>query len=647
MSRPGDGGALSFSATQTGVLVPAWTKDDLDRSATARFARVAGAVPERLALAGTSDSGFTYRELHAEVLLLAAEILDRIGPGPGYVGLLADLSPEAVVGMLAILSARKAYVPIDPTEPASMAQAKIENALVRLVLAPGSLRKAASDLVGIKGSVLVLDGKRSKQVPPEMTQVGPDDHFNLIYTSGVTGGPKGVVQTHRNVVFDTQASSEIHLTTPDDQYGLVVPLSFGASVSDVMGALLNGAALHVLDLRREGIDAMAVWMRERSITVTHMVPTVFRRWMAALGADDQYPAMRSIKVGGEALLHPDFEAFCRHFDDACILRNGLGTTETYLIATNLLRRSDAPQDKILPVGKAVLGRTLAIVDADRTPVGPGEVGQIAVTSRYLSPGYWRDQDATDRAYFSNPAGGDQRTYLTGDLGRIRPDGLLEHLGRMDDMVKIRGQRVNPAEVETVLLALPGVAEAAVIAQPTENGDNRLVAYIVAAGRLPSVSELRAELAVRLPPHMIPSTFVPLDELPILRFGKVDRRSLPQPGGLRPDLDVDYVAARTDNEDAIAGVAAALLGIGRVGVNDDLFDLGLDSLVATQLIGRVGDLLGVRLPLDSVFASPTVAGLAARIEDRSDATATGDLESILKELEALDEDQARDQLVNGA
>lgn len=615
--------------------------NQLEFSTPERFSAVADLVPDHLALSGSDGLSLTYRQLHAETMRLAGEIVDRLGPDPGHVGLLADPNASAVVGMLGILAAGKSYVPIDPAEPPTVAAAKMSSAAARIVLAPSVYEQSARAMLGNSGSFMPLDvGDGGGHFQPEV--VAPDAMFNLIFTSGSTGAPKGVVQTHRNVIFDTAASASLYLTTTNDRYGLVVPLSFGASVSDVMGALLNGAELHVMDLRREGIEAMATWMAEKRITVTHMVPTVFRRWMAALDPADHYPDMRLIKLGGESVLRHDFDAFVPHFTDTCLLRNGLGTTETYLIAANLLRRGDAPEEAILPVGTAAPGRSYSILDAEGHRVADGEVGQIAVTSRYLSPGYWRNDEATARAYRSGP--GDERTYLTGDLGRILPDGSLHHLGRVDDMVKIRGQRVDPAEVETVLLEHPGVAEAAVTAQPTELGDNRLVGYIVANADPPSTASLRALLMGRLPPHMVPTAFVVLDELPVLRFGKVDRRALPPAMDLRSGVEAEYLAPRDQNEETIVGIASTLLGIERIGVNDDLFDLGLDSLTATQLIGRINQRLDADLLFDAVFEFPTVAGLAARIGQGSPEEA--ELASILAELEALDEEQARSQLGSG-
>lgn len=626
--------------TQATGSVPAWSDADFAGSVIGRLERVIAGMPNHLALVDIDGVRLDYRELDAAMRAVAAEIVDRLGRGAGHVALYADLRAEAVIGMLGIVAAGKAYVPIDPAEPPSRTEAKLRSADLRVAVAPPSLAAAAAELFGDERVVVAKATPAGPGADP--VPVGPDADFNLIYTSGSTGAPKGVVQNHRNVMFDTAASTGLFPVGPADSFGLIVPLTFGASVSDVAGALLNGAVLDVCDVTRHGIDAMAGWMRDHAITVTHLVPTVFRRWMNVLGPDDRYPAMRMIKAGGEPLLRHDLESFSAHFDEGSILRNGLGTTETYLIAAEMLQSGDSWPDAILPVGFPAPGRSVAVLGEDGNEVAHGEVGQIAVTSRYLSPGYWRDPESTARAYRSDPDDPGIRTYLSGDRGRLRPDGRLEHLGRIDDMVKVMGRRVELSEVETVLLEQPGVAEAAVAARPAPSGDNRLFAYLVADGRLPTPGALRTALAATLPRHMIPAGFIEVDSLPTLPFGKVDRRALPDPDAVPPR---PYVAPRTEAEALVAATAAMLLERDTVGVDDDMFGLGLDSLTATQLVARLLAATGVELSVDVVFDGPTVAAVAAALDrdDTAAGAAPESLEVLLAEVEELSDDAAQQML----
>lgn len=622
----------------SGTFAPAWTERDLAGSVGDRFFRVADALPDREAVADMSDRSLTFGELASKASRVAAELLDVAGPGD-KVALLSDLSLESIVGLLGIVSAGCAYVPVESTEPAARAGSKIASSGASVVvLAPGA-EDLAAEMAPQCRPVVVDVGAVADEVPALPT-VSPTDHFNLIHTSGSTGQPKGVIQVHRNVLFDTNASNTLFPVGIDDAFGLVIPLTFGASVSDVMGALLNGAKLDMFDVKVGGIEAMAVWMEERGITVTHMVPTVLRRWLSAVEATGRYPRMRMIRAGGEPLFRADLELFGSRFTSGS-LRNGLGTTETYLVAAALYEPGDLVDSSIVPVGRPAPGRRVEIVGKDGLPVPEGEIGEIHVTSAYLSPGYWNDSEETAASFLASSGGSDERTYRTGDLGRLRPDGQLEHLGRLDDMVKVSGQRVHLTSVETVISGLAGIREAAVISKPGADGNPRLVAYVVADEGHPAVGRLRELLLEELPPHMVPGRFVVVEALPTLPFGKVDRRAL----ALRDDgsPEVEYQAPRNDCEVALAAAVGAALGTGQVGIDRDLFELGLDSLSAVGLIARVRETLGVTLSAEAIFENPTVASLAEVLGDPMEEDDPPDLDSLLAEIEEVGESGAKDIL----
>lgn len=626
--------------------IPAWTEADHESGVFDRFLRAVEAAPDHVAVLDESGTALTYRELEAAARSLAGTLLDRLGPGPGQVGLLAPLQVESIIGMMGIIAAGKAYVPVDPAEPVEVARRKLNDADAPLVVTPVSHSRLADTLHGGEGTTVGVSTEgRHGGAPASLPGVRPSDLFNLIYTSGSTGRPKGVVQTHRNVLFDTDASTRMMPVGQADVFGLVVPLTFGASVSNVAGAILNGATLDLFDVKRSGIDAMASWAQDHGITVTHLVPTVFRRWMQTVGASRRYPSMRMIKAGGEPLLRHDLEAFADVFDEGCILRNGLGTTETYLIAAELLTPFDRADGPIVPVGRAALGRSVEIVDMERQRVPLGETGEIAVTSRYLSPGYWHNPEATAAAFASDAHDPDLRTYFTNDLGRIRDDGRLEHLGRMDDMVKVMGQRVELSEVEAALLSVSDVKETAVVATAAGDGTIRLVAYIVPMAGMPTNEGLRNTLAKTLPRHMIPSRFIEMTALPTLRFGKIDRRALPDPD-LLDDRDREAnTEPRTPLESEIAAASAAILGLEGVGVDSDLFDLGLDSLSATQLVTHLNDKLDLHMTVEWIFDHPTVAAMAAVPTDEKRPEQVLDLASVVSALEDLD-DEAVSKLLGG-
>jgi acyl carrier protein len=288
---------------------------------------------------------------------------------------------------------------------------------------------------------------------------------------------------------------------------------------------------------------------------------------------------------------------------------------------------------------------IVLLDDSGKEVGLDCVGEIAVKSRYLSPGYWRRPDLTRARFLPDPNGGNERIYLTGDLGRIRPDGCLEYIGRKDFQVKIRGFKIEVTEVETALLEHTNVRESTVLAKEGRFGDKQLVAYFVPSKKPgPSTSELRGLLKEKLPHYMIPSAFVMLDSLPLLPNGKIDRKAFPLPSSARPELGTSFVAPTTPVEEEVAKIWAEVLSLDQVGIQDNFFDLGGHSLLASQVISRVINTFNVELPIKSLFESPTAADMAVVItENMAKKAGDEELARMLAELESLSDEEAQRRL----
>ena len=281
-----------------------------------------------------------------------------------------------------------------------------------------------------------------------------------------------------------------------------------------------------------------------------------------------------------------------------------------------------------------------LLDDEGRDVGFHQIGEIAVRSRYLSPGYWCIPELTQAKFLPDPEGGGQRIYLTGDLGRMLPDGCLEHLGRKDFLVQIRGYKVDVAEIETALLDLPTIEQAVAMAQKDHHGNHRIVAYIVSAQQPPTITELRGFLKGKLPDYMLPASFVILDSLPQTPNGKVDRLALPAPGSGRPDLGNTFVPPRSPVENKLSEIWAAVLGLDQVGIQDNFLDLGGDSLLASQVIARVIKTCKVEVPLRSLWESPTIADMAVIIiQNQAKRVDQEQLDRMLTELEELSSDEA--------
>jgi acyl carrier protein len=297
---------------------------------------------------------------------------------------------------------------------------------------------------------------------------------------------------------------------------------------------------------------------------------------------------------------------------------------------------------VVPVGYAVEDNEVLLLDEAGHAVGFNHIGEIAVKSRYIAPAYWRRPDLTTATFLPDPEGGNARTYRTGDLGLMLPDGCLLHLGRKDFQVKIRGHRIELAEVEMALLDRGDIKEAVVVAREDHPGDLRLVAYLVPVSHpAPTVSDLRCLLQAKLPDYMIPAAFVMLDALPLTPNGKVDRHALPAPGSARPSLASPFVVPRTPTEDRLAQIWAEVLSLERVGIHDNFLDLGGHSLLAMQIASRAHDTFHVEVPLQSLFEVATVADMAAVIAEHQMKT-VGDaaLASLLTEVEELSDDRAQ-------
>jgi len=383
--------------------------------------------------------------------------------------------------------------------------------------------------------------------------------------------------------------------------------------SHIYGALLNGATLFPYDVATEGVAFLAEWILIHQITIFHVVPTIFRRFLDTIAPDATFPAVRILRIGGESINNKDVKCFQHHFSPSCLLMHVIGPTETLTIRRCFITHDWQSDDGKVPVGYAVPDKEVVLLDETGCAVGANQIGEISVRSKYLALGYWGQPDLTQAAFTPDPRGGGERLYLTGDLGMMRPDGCLIHMGRKDFQVKIRGYRVEVAEIEEALLGIDSIKSAVVHPQTDEAGEQRLIAYVVtAAGKTPTVSELRRALAQSLPDYMVPSAFVFMDTLPLLPNGKIDRRALPAPDHARPALNAPYVAPRTPTESDLARIWAEVLELEQVGVHDHFLELGGDSLVATRILSRVVKTFRVELSIQALLDAPTVAQMAELI-----------------------------------
>ena len=402
-----------------------------------------------------------------------------------------------------------------------------------------------------------------------MVPIAPRDVAFIMYTSGSTGEPKGVTQNHRNILHKVFTHTQDYRICADDRLSLLYSHSFGASVRCIFGALLNGAALLIYDVKRQGFTQVAKRIVDDRLTLYFSVPTLFRELAVALASLKEPSSLRLIYLASETVGKQDIDLYKRCFAPGCILVHELATSETGSIRQYFINKTTEIIGDLVPVGYHVRDREVLLLDEHKTLTGWNRVGEIAVRGRFLSPGYWRKPDLTKAKFLPDPDDPEARIYLTGDLGLMRPDGCLEYHGRKDFQVKVRGHNVGVGEIEAMLREVGGVKDAVVVSRQNGAGETYLVAYVVPNGQtFPTGVALRRALADRLPSPMIPSAFVILDALPMTPNGKIDRLRLPEPGNLRPMLDNPYTAPRTPMERDLAAIWAEVLALDRVGVEDN-------------------------------------------------------------------------------
>jgi amino acid adenylation domain-containing protein len=622
---------------------------DLEAGETAELPQVclhhlveetAARIPDAPAVR-TQDESLSYRELDERANRLAHR-LHRVGVDVGAtVAVCMTRSIGSIVAVLATMKAGGAYVPLNFEHPPARLLNQLEQAGVKAVLTEEALLDRLPE-VALPVIALDRDAAELATEPGTSPDVAltPNDLAYVLYTSGSTGQPKGVEIRHRNLVNYTTHLLRVLGGAEGRTFGVVSALSTDLGNTCLFPSLAGGGCLVLVD-PDSAMDPkrFAESQHERPIDVLKITPSHLRALLA--GEDDVLPR-QVLVLGGEAL---SWELLDRVSVDGLRVLNHYGPTETTIgscIFDPAASASATRSAATVPVGRPIANTRVHVLDPLRRRVPLGTPGELCITGAGVGRGYVAAPELTDAVFVPDAFGPEPgaRMYRTGDRVRMLADGSIEFLGRIDHQVKIRGYRVEPGEIEAVLSEHAGVRQSAVVARG-EADDRRLYAYVVPSGS-PSSAELRSYLGDLLPEYMIPSAFVMLDTLPLTPSGKVDRLALPDPEGAS---DQAYVAPRNAIEETIADAWASVLGVERVGVDDNFFALGGHSLMATQVIARLRTTFGVDLPLHALFTSPTVAGLAVTVADLGGGV-DGDVAAIMAELEGLSEDEVGALLADG-
>jgi amino acid adenylation domain-containing protein len=590
--------------------------EDPSANSTSPFARVPKLVsaqatirPDAIA-AVHGKALLTYKELDERSYQLARR-LQSAGVGPDVVvGIHLNRSVAMIVAALAVMKAGGAYLPLDPNYPIERLTFMLNDAQAPVLLTAECFCDA---LPGRPEEILTLDpeGRCNGHAPARRTIAGAEDGnlAYVIYTSGSSGQPKGVEITHRGLSNLVSWHRRAFAVSTADRASQLAALSFDAAVWEVWPYLAAGARIHLADaVAVNEPTAVRDWLLSEGITIGFL-PTPLAEQIMRL----DWPAKSSLRVlltGADTLHHypPRKLPF--------LLVNNYGPTECAVVATSGTVLPDERPDRLPSIGRPIDNVQVFIVDEHMQQVPPGESGEICIGGAGVARGYRNRPDLTEEKFVRNPFSVDQDGFLykTGDLGRYLADGQIEFLGRVDEQVKVRGFRIEPAEIVKVLDEHPGVRASMVVARELVSRDKQLIAYFVPAGKaLPTHTELRNAIASRLPEYMVPGIFVRLEALPLNSSGKVDRAALPPPSTDNTLRDDTFIAPRNPIEERIASMLAPLLGLDKVSVEDNFFLLGGHSLLGTQLIARVRDAFGVELSLRTLFDAPTIGKLSAEVE----------------------------------
>ncbi|MCP6760239.1 MAG: amino acid adenylation domain-containing protein [Fischerella sp. CENA71] len=601
-------------------------------------------------------SKLTYRELNQKANQIA-RLLRKLGVGKGeFIGIFKDRDINFLIAIIAIYKAGGAYVPIDSTYPPSRIKYMLSNSEVRFLLTDYPLLDNLSGLVGNcsqLSSIICLDNVTTENIllasqetlkiynKLDFEQLSDDnlesinnavDPAYMLYTSGSTGLPKGAIVRHDGAINHIYAQFDELKLTEEFCFLQSAPSSTDISVWQFLAPLLIGGKTVIVDIETVAIaNKLFKALKSEKITVVELVPALFGgllEYTSGLETQDrELPDLKWMMVVGEPVSVSWVNKWLQIYPEIKIV-NAYGPTEAADDITQFIVNKPFDENqRTVPIGKPLANLNLYILDEQMQLLPIGVPGEICVSGIGVGEGYWKNEEKTNLSFVPNPFADARKKlpenrrdliYKTGDLGRWLPDGNIEFLGRIDHQVKIRGFRVELGEVETFLSQHPNVRENIVIVHQEEPGNLQLVAYVVAKTEpVPSISELRNFLKEKLPDHMLPSTFVMLESLPIAPSGKVDRKALPKPDNLRPILETAYVLPRNEMEHTIADIWQKILKVEKVGIQDNFFDLGGHSLNVLQVYSKLRELFKPDLAITDLFKYPTISSIARFLNQEED------------------------------
>jgi len=556
------------------------------------------------------DEQLTYQELNARANQLA-HYLRSMGVKPEVlVGICVERSLSMLIGILAILKAGGAYIPLDPSYPTERLAYMLEDSQPGVLLTQKHLIES---LPNLKAKVICIDSIweliADENTANPVCNITEDNLAYVIYTSGSTGKPKGAMNTHRGICNRLLWMQDAYQLTAADSVLQKTPFSFDVSVWEFFWSLIAGARLIVAQPEgHRDTNYLVNLILQQQITTLHFVPSMLRMFLEAEGLKKCRSLVRVI-ASGEALPAQLQQRFFNRLDAQ--LHNLYGPTEAAVDVTFWQCKDSLTNQKTVPIGRPIANIQIYLLDKYFNSVAVGVAGEVYIGGVGVGRGYLNRPDLTAEKFIPNPFSQEtRRLYKTGDLARYLPNGEIEYIGRIDYQVKVRGFRIELGEIETLIIQHPGIQETVVVVRDDSGDSQRIVAYIVPQKEQTlTIAELRQFLELKLPNYMVPAAFVMLEALPLTPNSKVDRKALPLPDRISPELEKTFIAPQTTIEKQLALIWGQVLGLEKIGINDNFFELGGDSILSLQIISKA-NLAGLQLTAKQLFQHKTVAKLAA-------------------------------------
>ena len=585
--------------------------NDPNQTIHSRFEEMARHYPDTEAIK-FQETSLSYRQLNEKADRIATAILAIIGPASTRAAIYLEHGINQPLAILSILKAGKTYVALDPSFPVARNLQMLGDSGCSIIL---TNNMNLSQVKSFAGSIPIINMDEEFTAvldKSEFPEGSPDQAAFITYTSGSTGIPKGVVHSHANMLHFVMRMYSIDCTMPEDRWAYYYSISFSAHAMPMYGALLNAATLCIFDLKKDNFTDFGKWLRQEKINVSLMIPSILRQFTASLGSGRRFPKLSRLLVGGETLYRSDVDKIREHLASGAVVYNILASSEAYLARAYKIEKDTVIKGNNVPIGYAVPGMELSIMTEDKNRADPYNAGEILITSKYLTQGYWNQQEITNRDFIQNEDG--SRTFHSKDMGYKLSDGCIVHVGRNDAVIKLRGYRIDLGEIENTMMDLKQVKEIAVAVKENNFGTKQIIAYYVEKDNSElDPHYLKLSVLRNLPDYMVPSHFIRLDHLPKNDIGKVDYRAFPEPDWESFKSKKDIALPENGLEEELKEIFERILEVSPIGVLDNIMDVGADSLRLFVAFDEVEKRFGKKLNIDMIIEAPQIRDIAKQIE----------------------------------